>query len=69
MEFKTVVFGLCVGTISLMVGIVLGVGSGYRTCSEQMKRIHTEIGIKIVKTTVDDKTTYSYVVVDKKENK
>lgn len=54
----------------IVIGFDIGIRVGERCEQYEVQKIHEEIGIEIVKTTIGDKTTYSYnVIVPKKETK
>lgn len=56
--------------IFILLGLSFGVRVGEFCERNEVQKIHEEIGIEIVKTTIGAKTTYSYNVIDpKKETK
>ena len=72
MEVKESVMCPIIGLVGLLafgLGFFTGFVVAYSDYKNDMKQLHKEIGIEIVTTTIGDKTTHSYIVLDKKENK
>lgn len=62
---------LVIASVLMLIGIDIGMGIGKLECKKEYQKIHREMGIEMIMTTIGDKTTYSYRVIDchKEDNK
>lgn len=63
---------LVIASVLMLIGIDVGMGIGKLECKKKKyQKIHREMGIEMIMTTIGDKTSYSYRVIDcpKEDNK